>query len=298
MTYRLEPASRLLVGLVVIVFLLGAFFLTRTPPAPPEEQIQVDQPTIASSQPLPEYSFREERIQESDPVLPYLLNVTYPVFTADQAALDAINKTIELWVRERIAFFLQEGTKRPTIEDELFGKSSYHLRYTTRLFPETSDAKVMHTTFVETPFFAGAAHPGLHQHIFLFDLENGSEMGLETFLKTDTASLTTLRKLLIAALEEQQRLRQTEESEIFVQKEQRLEWEDTLKQRENLETFSLTEDGLVFSFDPYIVGSYAEGIQEILLPASELDKNGLLTERGENIFPDILKPYRFLEKQP
>lgn len=50
---------------------------------------------------------------------------------------------------------------------------------------------------------------------------------------------------------------------------------------QSIDNFYITKGRIVFSFDPYVIGAYAEGIVEISVPLSTLRSKGLLTAYGK-----------------
>ena len=58
-----------------------------------------------------------------------------------------------------------------------------------------------------------------------------------------------------------------------------LEWDTgVLPDAENFRDWNITSSGLLFSFDPYVVASYAQGPQSVTIPYADLDS--VLNPRG------------------
>ncbi|HEX5708232.1 MAG TPA: DUF3298 domain-containing protein [Pyrinomonadaceae bacterium] len=117
----------------------------------------------------------------------------------------------------------------------------------------------------------GAAHPGHASYSFNYDLKNDREVKLADLFRPGSNYMSTVARLCADDIARQKR---------------RLGFEDIYEDQQGAvaevlsgdATFFPSESGLVIIFDPYEVGSYAEGYYVVRLPYSSL--RGLLRADG------------------
>ena len=105
-------------------------------------------------------------------------------------------------------------------------------------------------------YIAGSAHPNSYQFTKTYDLY--------------TKSFLTLDDLFIPGSEYLQKL--SEYSITYLEENGTLDWPETGANPvpENYENWNILEDGILITFNPYQVASYAAGPQQALVPYSEL----------------------------
>lgn len=112
--------------------------------------------------------------------------------------------------------------------------------------------------FNQTAYFAGAAHPNSSGHVINFDLRTGRALRLADLFRPRAPYLREIARHAIAALIEGGAI-----DNDWVRR-------GAAPQAENYENWNLTPGGLLITFDPYQVASYAEGPQEVLIPYASL----------------------------
>ena len=125
-------------------------------------------------------------------------------------------------------------------------------------------------------YHAGAAHGNSVTHTLNFRVNPPLQIGLGDVFSPDHLSrdyLGLLSKFCIADLHEQQSRhfsdpKEREEALAVIQDDWILKGAGS--NPDNFGGFALTQDGLRIFFDPYQVGSYAEGRYEVLVPYSVL----------------------------
>jgi hypothetical protein len=132
---------------------------------------------------------------------------------------------------------------------------------------------VLSLDFQLDSYGAGAAHPNHTTHTMNFRLRPSMELELHDMFKRSSQYLEFLSGYCIADLHKQQPKRWSDPvaraEHLTIQQDQ---WilSGAAPDRRNFECLSLTRYGVVIHFDPYHVGSYAEGKYEVFIPASEL----------------------------
>ncbi|MEZ5344613.1 MAG: DUF3298 and DUF4163 domain-containing protein [Pyrinomonadaceae bacterium] len=104
--------------------------------------------------------------------------------------------------------------------------------------------------------YTGGAHPNNSSFALNFDLENEKILKLEGLFSAGSDFLNTISKICIAEIKEQQGENGSND------------WIEggAGPELENFENWTVTKDGLKFAFDQYIVGPYAAGRFEVLIP--------------------------------
>lgn len=112
-------------------------------------------------------------------------------------------------------------------------------------------------------YISGAAHPNAYTAVLNYDLANSREVALADLFANSPDYLTRVSDKAVAKLRER-----------F--KEQDISFEDyavegSLPKAQNYQNFLIKKDELLIVFDPYQVGPWAIGIQEVSIPFSELN---------------------------
>lgn len=125
-----------------------------------------------------------------------------------------------------------------------------------------ADNRLVSVVFVMSPYMAGAAHPNHFTMSFNYDVPAKKEISLDQ-LFNDTAYLTNLSEIASEKLTTQSRLAGTyyDGKEALIQK-------GTRPTVNTFRSYSIGGNAITFHFDPYEVGSYAEGIQQVTLSGS------------------------------
>ena len=116
--------------------------------------------------------------------------------------------------------------------------------------------------FTESVYSSGAAHPSSFFLTLNYDLQKGREVKLADLFNSGTSYIQVISNYCLKSLTSQ------------LKKIDALD-EETVKtgagaDAENFKKWSVTREGLLFSFDPYQVAAYAAGPQEVLIPYAVL----------------------------
>ena len=188
----------------------------------------------------------------------YIIDIEYPQFSN----AENVNEVIKEKVMNGIDMFHEEidiMELNPEDLGEFFiGKNGYYVMYDVSLY--TDD--IISIAFYESVYWSGAAHPMSYTETFNYDVKENRELGLLDFFVPDTLFWEAISSVVVPKIK--QKLYEDE----FVEDE----WIDdgAGPEPENFHQFTLTEDGFVFHFDPYVVAAYAAGPQRIEVPFSEL----------------------------
>jgi Protein of unknown function (DUF3298) len=133
--------------------------------------------------------------------------------------------------------------------------------------------EVLSLEFQLASYYSGAAHPNTQTRTLNFRLHPSFELNLRDIFKESSNYLDVLSRYCITDLSKQKAQRwydpkqQTEQME-----DQQDNWilSGAGPEYRNFECFSLMKNGMVIHFDPYSVGSHAEGKYEVFIPAYEL----------------------------
>jgi hypothetical protein len=142
------------------------------------------------------------------------------------------------------------------------------------------DLSISHTIWSFTPdllaiefsvgsYYAGAAHPNTNTHTLNFKLHPSTQLEVPDLFQPSSNYLTVLSEYCVADLHKQQPSRwygpRERAEELEVRKD---EWilSGAGPQSSNFERFVILKGGMRIFFDPYQVGSYAEGKYDVFLP--------------------------------
>lgn len=153
---------------------------------------------------------------------------------------DALNKFINEYTQA-----LNEGDSQPWTYN-VTGKSSY-------------TNKKMFSYAVTAEYFTGGAHPNHFTSYYNFDLQKGRAMTLNDIFKSG------FKDMLNEAID-----RNFRKINGIKPGENLQEWglfENAITYNEN---FSITENGIKFTYNPYEIAPYAAGTLEVVVPFSEV----------------------------
>ncbi|WP_297834369.1 DUF3298 domain-containing protein [Thermomonas sp.] len=175
------------------------------------------------------------------------ISVAYP-----QTGNAAIDAQLRQWAREQADDF------RNVDAEDVGPGLSWSLDIDYRV--ERNDGKLFSVVF-GIDSYAGGAHPNHNSVAFNFLLPEGAQLDIEQVIQ-GRKGLQRLSALAIARLNA---MLLPDESSIpeMIQQGAGPEWG-------NFQTFVLLPDRLKLLFDPYAVGPYSSGPQEVTLPLSEL----------------------------
>lgn len=128
-----------------------------------------------------------------------------------------------------------------------------------------ADNNLVSIKFSDTGF-SGGAHPNTNYYTLNFDLKSGKELKLADLFKPGAKYLQTIAAYSLKDLQSRKNA-ETGESEGVATDD----WaEGASAKDENYESWNITKKGLLFTFDPYQVASYANGPQTVIMPYDKL----------------------------
>jgi hypothetical protein len=206
-------------------------FVTPTPPASP---IQV--PTLTT---------REISREGESPR--YIVQVRYPQIETANRQASLFNHQIEQMMNEFVDSFIYEIQSHEYDEFQ----SEFTNGLTADYRPTYIDSKQVSITFLQSIYYAGAAHPLPFSRSINYDLRRDRIISLDELFVGGADYLPRLSAYVLTDLRQQGVL----------------EWEEGASPSpENFNIWNVTLEGLLFTFDPYQVAPYAAGFQEVLVP--------------------------------
>ena len=130
---------------------------------------------------------------------------------------------------------------------------------------EYADDDLISVSFLRSDF-TGGAHPNYNFLTITYDLKNNREIKLAGLFKPGTKYLGTLSAFVIKDLQSRKAAESGENrglaQDIFA--------DGALPKPENYARWNITKKGLLLTFDPYQVASYADGAQYVIVPYNAL----------------------------
>jgi len=120
---------------------------------------------------------------------------------------------------------------------------------------ENGSSGLLSVRFNVSSYMTGAAHPNQNAATLNLDIANSKVLALKDLFKPGADYLTPISNYCLQDLK----------------KQARLEWDTGAAPKdENYQNWNITPSGLLISFDPYQVASYALGPQAVTIPYSAL----------------------------
>jgi hypothetical protein len=214
---------------------------------PVQEQINTPAPTELLSMPL----IITEEISREGEAPRYIIQVRYPQIDTRGRSATMFNIKIEQMMREFVEGFVLEISSYEY--DEFLSEFTNGLTTDYRVI--YIDPKQISINFLQSVYYAGAAHPIPFSRTVNYDLTRDRTIELEDLFIDDAAYLEVISAYALEDLRQQGVL----------------EWEEGASPAvENFNSWNITLEGLLFTFDPYQVAPYAAGFQEVLIPYSVL----------------------------
>ena len=229
------------------------------------------------------------QIKESSDEHLYSIDTEYPQFTSDNPITEAnlnnrIAEFIENVVKDFRSAAVAQAPEKLRMKESLSVASWDSLSIVHKISLLTPD--YLSIEFVFQTYGAGAAHPNSVTRTLNFQFAPFVQMELGDFFRSSTNYLQTLSEYCIAALHKLRPLRWWNPADRAEQLNRRLDdWITTgaAPKATNYRSFVLMNEGITVFFDPYQVGSYAEGRHEVFIPFQYLQP--LLTEKLQRNHP-------------
>jgi hypothetical protein len=189
----------------------------------------------------------------------------FPQLIGIGANAAGFNRTVKALAEKSVNDFKRLMIKETTGEDlkQLTADSGYYtdLGYSVQY----ADDDVISLLFVEDSF-SGGAHPNHNFFALVYDLKNGRELKLADLFKRSAKYLDTISAYCIKDLQSRKSPETGENSGLA----QDIWLDGALPKTDNYKSWNITRKGLVFTFDPYQVGSYVDGPQFVSVPYANL----------------------------
>lgn len=194
------------------------------------------------------------------------IEIEYPVAVkGPRKALQTINDTIDLYVRQSLAFFPVDDTHElPTSLDEIADRlvADYEEFSKERSTPWTIETKGevlfqnknLVAISLDNFSYTGGAHPNSFRILVNFDAKNGKVIKLEDVV-TDVEKLKVILEAKFREHHDLSKDANLNEEGFF--------WDSQFSFPAN---FAVQEDGLLFYYNPYEVAAYVVGSTEVLVP--------------------------------
>lgn len=232
-------------------------------PAPTQPATQPPPPTVAPTPtPIPAgpWIIAPKNLEENSAKPAFTITLNYPQITGtSDPHLLAFNQAAEKLTQDLRDSFRKDFLAIPA--DPNFGGSFAQMNYSVT---NGSDG-LLSVLFTISFYASGAAHPNQYSQVLNFDLIHGKKLELANLFLPNIDYMKIIATACSADLTQQKRLEFPE---------------GVLPKAENFASWNISAKGLVFSFDPYQVASYAMGPSQVVIPYASLkgsvDPNGLL----------------------
>lgn len=216
------------------------------------------------------------KVSETSEEAAYGIDMEYPQLPDSSSYRAEINLIIAAFVTQHFQGFRAWGIERAKDKAEMKNRAAARdsLLMAHKIWMFTEDLVSIELRIWS--HHAGAAHGNSATHTFNFRLNPPSQLGLMTLFSLDHLSQeyeALLSRFCIEDLHKQQtRLfgdPLTRDEELL---KRQSDWilRGAGPDLKHFEAFVLTQEGLRIFFDPYCVGSYAEGRYEVLVPYSTI----------------------------
>lgn len=194
----------------------------------------------------------------------YELHIAYPAITGlpeKEAVAHQLTLLMEQVAVRRAEDFKKNAVSHPNADvGPLPGGNTLELSYEIQL-PKKPLGNLVSILFLETSYYDGAAHPGHIYFSYIFDLSNGKEIKLADIFAADDV-YGPLSQLATQQLRASFVKQDIDEGGWFP--------DGAAPKEENFQVYTLTNEGLVLSFNEYQVAPYAAGPQKVVIPFNKL----------------------------
>jgi len=200
--------------------------------------------------------FTQRQISEVNKKLRHTIKARYPqaVGANRDARLAKLNQALRSLASTEVAGFKRDFTppEEPMGEMQSYYESEYAISLVTD--------EVVSIAFGVSTYGEGAAHPNHHTLVFNYDLRTGQTLSLADLFKPNSNYLKIISGY---AIKELKKKLSPEPDEDWIER-------GAGASEENYKAWNIARDGLVVTFDPYQVASYAEGEHVVVVPYSVL----------------------------
>jgi len=208
-------------------------------------------------------------IREKNKKLKYEVDAAYPQLTGStDPNYEKFNRATHALITRKVSDFRQEmvpsaedaeepETANPALEEST--GSDINIRYAVVLAKDD----LISTEFTVSSYSAGAAHPNSYTEVVNFDLKNGKQLKLADLFVPGSKYLQVISTYCIQELKKQTKGADATLDDDWIQK-------GAAPELTNYDNWTVRKKGLGITFDPYQVGPYAAGPQNVLVPYASL----------------------------
>lgn len=207
-------------------------------------------------------------IKEKNKKLKYEVDVAYPqLLGSTDPNYDKFNHAVRALITKKVSDFRQEMAPsadeaesqeaNPAL-DESMG-SDLNVRYVVMLAKDD----LVSIEFTVSSYSAGAAHPNSYTEVVNFDLKNGKQLKLADLFAPGSKYLQAIATYCIQELKKQTKGADAPLDDDWIQK-------GAAPELTNYDNWTVRKKGLGITFDPYQVGPYAAGPQNVVVPYASL----------------------------
>lgn len=242
----------LLLGTILLTILAcgtgsSAIALTDTPLLSPTETSfpTPTQPPLYLSVTLGTVPIKEQGNSPS-----YTIDAQIPALQgSDDPRVTNFNNEMTLLIQQEISVFKDNMRELAPVPGS--NGSSFHGQYTLLSAP----GNILSLKFDIMVYIAGAAHPGTHSRTVTYDLEAGSDVSLDKLFLPGSNYLQVISDYCLAQLK-------PKIPDLFIA--------GLNPTPSNYQSWNITPNGLLITFDEYQVAAYALGSQMVVVPYSGL----------------------------
>lgn len=172
------------------------------------------------------------------------------------------NKRLEKHFNKKVVSMMMnkvKGFKKDVVETEKENQGTRSVGYdlTIDFQVEMIGKDFISISFGESTYLGGA-HPNFQSYSLNYNLKNGKTFELKDMFKKNAGYLKTISAFSIMKISEKQG--------------EKTEWIETgaAAKDKNFDSWTISQNGLKFLFDPYQVGPYAAGSFEVMMPYESL----------------------------
>jgi hypothetical protein len=211
-----------------------------------------------------------KQIREKNKKLKYEVDVAYPQLTGStDPNYEKFNRATRALITKKVSDFKQEMTPsaedaessepatNPALEESM--GSDINVRYAVVLAKDD----LVSIEFTVSSYSAGAAHPNSYTEVVNFDLKNGKQLKLADLFAPGSKYLQAIATYCIQDLKKQTKGADATLDDDWIQK-------GAAPELTNYDNWTVRKKGLGITFDPYQVGPYAAGPQNVVVPYASL----------------------------
>ena len=210
-----------------------------------------------------------KHLREKNKKLKYEVDAAYPQLTGStDPNYEKFNRATRALITRKVSDFKQEmapsaedaetpETANPALEEA--SGSDINIRYAVVLAKDD----LISTEFTVSSYSAGAAHPNSYTEVVNFDLKIGKQLKLADLFVPGSKYLQVIATHCIQELKKQTKGADATLNDDWIQK-------GAAPELTNYDNWTVRKKGLGITFDPYQVGPYAAGPQNVLVPYASL----------------------------